>query len=1257
MKRFTFASVILLVVALGTFTVRAGTPNATVTGTVYSAGTGLAGATVRLINASIGFSQMQTTGSDGNYTFTGVPPAENYVISVEMAGFATQVLSGLVIQVGEEKLVVPPFLLQPSQVPAAPPAAAAAAPAPAAPAAAAAPSPAAPSGAALVAQKVLAPSVSLDLLSSTVGGVIDSREVHTLPLVNRDFIDLALLVPGTYPVEQGSVLQGASLVINGARADMNNFLLDGADNNDYTINQSLPFQIVEALQEFRVQASTENAEYGRSGGAQINELSRSGSNAVHGELFEFNRSSALSAGNFFSAFSGGGFDQYATEVNLRGLGNPFADPTLSALFDRHDPRLDQNQFGANLGGALIKDKLFGFFNWESFRLVNPRPLFEEVPGTAFRSVASCEAALETSCDPTTVGIFNIYPTPNVPAVAGFTDPTGTLLFGGTGDGAFSTADAPNSTSSDNFLGRIDLRATSRTSMSFKYNIQRIDELQAGNTPPSPTYPGNGTLVNGRNQNFSYNWVQTLSSRTTSELRFGWNRFRLTTTAQDAGLNPATLGFVNPNPNIAGVPTINIGGLSGASATFAPDSSLGAGFATPSNRADNLFSVSENLSLTRGRHTWKLGAEFRDVRLNVNNDALGRGELALFSVPLAAEFGTSDIASIARVCPASLALFSAQAAAGCSDATNSFARHFSTESVGVYVQDQWRVRQNFTLNYGVRYELNSAPVERQNLLVNFYPGLNTTIGTGSGGLIQGGSKTIFDPFGNVIGTLPKTAPAAPRGGYTTDRYDWGPRVGFAWDPRSNGKTVVRGGYALMFDQPPLEASVNQLLNPPFVQQNVSALAVSVPLTVNPFEALSDTFSACGPAVVDTGCLTTSANPNSGSDWIQFPYSITAINPHNKSPYVHQFHLGIEQELGNRALFSIAYVGAVAHKLPALGDISPCSTAAFLANVGSCFGGEGINPFLFTTILDEENAADSSFNSIQLRFETRDFHGFRLRAFYTFAKSIDDASSQQPQVFLISPLISSAVVSATADNPGAFATANNISPTLSLQGNFPLITTRPSLPQSGNNLAGERALSDFDIRHRLVFDYIYAVPRWAPVIGEGWQLAGISTLQSGQPFTVFIDSLGTPLRPNVSGAVPINNNNPAAAIDNGIPMLAPGSVFDLTPTATLSPGALGRNAFTGPKFINFDFAILKDTRLPKTERANVQFKAEVFNLFNNVNFRQPYSRGGLVFFDFNGNFPCGIPSGQSGVCFFPDPFFGQILQAYPSRQIQLALKFQF
>jgi Carboxypeptidase regulatory-like domain/TonB dependent receptor len=1233
MRMRSHSLVLLFVLTLASLPCRAGTQNAKLTGTVYAAGTVVPGATVRLINANIGFSQMQTTGPDGSYTFIDVPPAENYLISVEKSGFATKVLPPFAVQVGDDTLVLPPFLLEPA--------------APSGPEVTPAPQAARPTPA--------APTVSLDLLSTTQSGVIDTLRVHTLPLVNRDFIDLALLVPGTYPVEQGSILQGASLVVNVARADMNNFLLDGADNNDYTINQSLPFQIVEALQEFRVQASTSNAEFGRSGGAQVNSVSRSGSNSFHGTLFAFNRNSALAAGNFFSGYSGTTFDYYARELQLLGDGNALANPTLAALYDQRKPRVNQNQFGGNVGGPLMKDKLFGFFNWESFRLANPRPLFEQVPGLPLRFPDSCASFLQQSasppsstpipCFPATLALFNLYPQPNVPATP-FTNPNSFLV---SGAGAFNIAQSPNFTNTDNFLERVDLRVNSRTSMSFKHNLQRINQLQSGDVPPNQNYPGNGTLVNGRNQNVSFNFVELLTPRTTNEFRFGWNRFRLTTTAQDSSFNPSTLGFQNLNFDNQGLPTITVGGVF----TTAQFSALGSNFITPSNRADNVWSFADNISLNRGRHTWKFGGEFRYIRLNVNNDALARGLLTLFSAPIGAEFGNANIASVARVCPPTLPSFATVFAQPCSQFGTGFARHLKTESFNGYVQDQWRPRSNLTFNYGIRYEVNTAPVELHNLLVNYYPSLATD--DGFGGLVQGGSKTIFDPFGNVIGTAPQ---AAPRAGFKTDFNNWSPRFGFAWNPLNDGKTVLRGGYALVFDQQSLQSSVNMLLNAPFVQQDFAFYS---------YPALQDTFSVCGPAFIsNNGCRSLSSNPGSLSTWSLFPYSITATDPNNRTPYVHQYHLGVQQRMGSKAVIEVAYVGSAGHRLALLRAISQCPTpnnpiACLAANPS----GQFVTPFMVPSILDQENGANSNFNSLQVHVETKNFHGLQLGGFYQYAKSIDDSSSLQPQIFLTSPTVASLLVAARIDNPDNFAGANNISPTLSLQGNLPLITTRPSLPQDSNNLAGERARSDFDIRHRFVLNYVYAVPRFAPVIGSGWQLAGITTAQSGQPFTVYADFFGQPFRPNVVGSapVPINMSNPQGAIDNGIPAGFPASSFSFAPTFQLQPGALGRNFFTGPKLINFDFAVLKDTRLSKREGANLQFRVEFFNLFNNVNFRQPYSRTGLFFTDASSAFAdsfsnlCRLTNIGNTTCFLPDPFFGQILQAFPARQIQLALKLSF
>ncbi|HET7841290.1 MAG TPA: carboxypeptidase-like regulatory domain-containing protein, partial [Terriglobia bacterium] len=460
---------------------RAATQFALVTGSVFDKRTGdpVAGATVRLINATTGFAESQLTDASGEYTFPSVPPAEDYVLSAEKAGYETSFKPDMKFTVGDSSLVEPPIGLNPIE-PAVKPAPAAAPvtpseqppqtaeqkpveappevpaqpkveakevtpaqPEPAAPAqpeptpaaktTPAPPTPAAPTPPApamtTAAAAATGVTVSLDRVSTMLGGVVDSRAVHTLPLSNRDFLDLALLVAGTYPVEQGSNLEGASLVVNGTRANMNNFMLDGVDNNDYTINQSLPFQIVEALQEFRVQTGTSPAEYGRSGGAQINSVARSGTNKFHGTLFEFNRNSALSSEYPLSAYRGGTFDAFVQDSNLdRVLYGPnhffptpvLSDPVLSRLFESgRDPHFNQNQFGANLGGPVAKNKAFFFFNWESSRGVINRPDFERVPDRNCRDAVTCAAEFGTSpffngSAAILTSVMNLSPEPNVP---------------------------------------------------------------------------------------------------------------------------------------------------------------------------------------------------------------------------------------------------------------------------------------------------------------------------------------------------------------------------------------------------------------------------------------------------------------------------------------------------------------------------------------------------------------------------------------------------------------------------------------------------------------------------------------------------------------------------------------------------------------------------------------------------------------------------------------------------------------------------
>jgi hypothetical protein len=1341
-RRLLLPMSVLTTILLLSPAVWAATQNAVVSGYVYDQnGSAVSGAIVRLINASTGFSQARTADANGSYTFPSVPPASGYLLSVEMKGFTPAFHTDLEINVGDVRDVEPPFVLQPLVV-APTPAPTAPTPTPTAPTPAAptpeaptpeaptptAPTPAAPTPAPAaptppVAAKVpmapppgartsQGPTISLDLANTIMGGVIDTRLVRTLPLANRDFFELALLVPGTYPVEQGSPLEGASLLANGVRANMNNFLLDGVDNNDYTINQALPFQIVEAMQEFRVQTNASTAEYGRSGGAQVNTISRTGKNTVHGSVFEFNRNSALSSQNALSAHAGGSFDGYARaeRVNqiFRGQTNTYwptlamTDPVLSSIYNSgRDPHFNQNQFGGNLGGPMVKNKAFFFFNWESLRAHDPRPNFERVPDSTCRNFTACNNALAAlvGVAPSSTGyaskastarfnqLASLYPQPNVP-LSTVVDKYGTpvsspqrgdlpnVVIGGTPTyaptGAFYTGQSQNFTDSDNALTRIDLHAGDRVSMSFKHNIQRIDQVQGGTIAQTSNYPGNGITVNGRNQNFSFNLVDAITDRNVNEFRVGWNRFRLTTMPLDHSLS-ASSRFSNV-PGGLGLPSVLMGGLS----TWDQFASLGTGNNAPSNRADNVTSVADSLSLTRGRHLIKFGAELRHDRLNVNNQGAARG-LAAFDAPLDLNYGglmgTPAFASIARVNPGF---------------GGGFDRSFHTNSVAAFIQDTMRLQSNLTLTLGLRYEVNQAPLEARNRLVNDYPYScqsslsGTTVQSPVCLMVAGdNSGTYYDSDGTTMGA---TAFAPPAAGFRTDWKNLGPHAGLAWHPANHATTVFRAGYALMYDQMSLQPSVNMLLNPPTVQQTASF-----------YPALSDTFPAGFPltnncvGAQNSGCWGALGNGvgffnlggegfNSGlgSGWFAQPYSITARDPNTRTPYVHQVYAGIEQRMGNKAMFEVAYVGSLGHKLLRDRLLLECTAQVLNSNPPACFprafsSGAGIGANS-DAVINQETSGTSNYHSLQARLDTRAFHGLTLHVHYMWAHSIDNASASNPPVFLLSPATADILSFYYGIDPSLLTALNNANPTLSLRPGFPNITTVPDLPSdSGNsaNLAGQRSSSNFDIRHRGVIYYTYDLPKVENLrgLGNGWQLAGITTLQVGQPFSVYGDFFGVPLRPSTTtSAAGINNSNPNGAINNAFPAGcgvslatcagAPSTVstFNTTPTFSFQSGRLPRNSYIGPGLVNFNFSVLKNVYVGKGEDKYFQIRAEFFNLFGRANYRQPISQEGQYVAN-PGNYFVNSSNVPLSSFTYANPFFGQILQAYDPRTIQFAVKFIF
>ena len=280
----------------------AATQNAVVYGTVYdAAGNPMTGVTVTLENPALGFTRATTTGSDGSYNFAEVPPAEGYRLTAAKGGKKLDIRAGITVNVGDERVILPPLKEQ-------------------AAAAAAAP---------VVEKRAEAQAVRVETSSTTISGVITGDQLRALPLYNRNFLVLGLLTPNTHDVEPGSELTGASFSVAGNRPNENSFLLDGADNVASSSNQSLPFQVNDSVQEFRVISSTASAEYGRNQGGVVNVVTRRGGNAFHGNVFGYFGNDRLNADNPLSVYSGTTFDKNADRA---GPVNAAPVSTVPAFF-------------------------------------------------------------------------------------------------------------------------------------------------------------------------------------------------------------------------------------------------------------------------------------------------------------------------------------------------------------------------------------------------------------------------------------------------------------------------------------------------------------------------------------------------------------------------------------------------------------------------------------------------------------------------------------------------------------------------------------------------------------------------------------------------------------------------------------------------------------------------------------------------------------------------------------------------------------
>jgi hypothetical protein len=601
-------------------------PTGTITGTVTDPSQAVVPrARITVLNLDTNATRDALTNDDGDYT-VALLPVGRYRVSVERPGFRKSFYSEVALDVDQTVRV--DFALEIGLVPGE------------------------------VEVKDTPPLVQTD--TSTLGQVLNGRQVRELPLNERNFLSFALLVPGSHSAAEGSEnsTQGGAISVNGAREQSNSFLLDGVDNNDPYINQYVALPSVDAIQEFKVQSSDYSAEFGRGGGAQVNVILKSGSNEFHGGVFEFFRNRHVDARNFFDFPA-------CTPASVPG--------TCGGI-----PRFDRNQFGGTLGGPIRKNKMFFFGAYEGLRLRQAATRESTVP-SQMQKMEALGALPAAFINPAGRAILNLYPAANVGS-----DLVNSNTF----------VSSPVIRNSENLTtGKVDHHATDGDVISAHFT--RFDEDRFNPFDPVnafTTLPGYGSYTLNNGQNAGLGWTHVFNPSATNEFRLGFNRMRAGAFQQHYGADVSRqLGFpdVLANPVDLGVPNVGL----------PPFEGIGEPVNYPQDRHDTTAHLSDNLSWISGRHQFKFGADIRTIQVNNYLDFVARGEW-LFN-----QSGQDPVTALAQL----LSGVPDYAVAVRGDTFNSLR---STGS-NVYIQDDIHVVPRFLLNVGLRYEYNSPPVETHN----------------------------------------------------------------------------------------------------------------------------------------------------------------------------------------------------------------------------------------------------------------------------------------------------------------------------------------------------------------------------------------------------------------------------------------------------------------------------------------------------------------------------------------------------------------
>ena len=1049
-----------------------------ITGTVTDqSGASVAGADITAVCPDTDQKHTAKSGSVGEYRFTELPSCV-YKVSVSAPGFKTTVRD---VTVTVAQLTKADFRLELGQ------------------------------NTDTITVEAVAPLVDY---SPGINNDVDQERIVDLPLNGRDFKSIMALTPGVQRTPGGGFLD---MSVNGQRTTANNYLIDGMYNNDRfygsevvgqpgVLGVSASILPNDAIAEYTV-SQLPSAEYGVKGGASVNVTLKSGTNDIHGSVYYFGHWSYTDATNDISK----------TVIPLHN-----------------------HQYGATIGGPIVKDRTFFFVNYEAQKNISKPAYTVNVP-----TQGDVNAALANIADPT-VNISGLPINPAGQALFKYFPVNPSLTPGGFNQ----VVSLPNTDSMNSFMVKIDHKMNDKMQLSGRYLFS--DSLQSapssGYTMPPPSSVGKADMFNTiaptRVQMVGLTWTYNLAPNKILDTRFNWTRYSQILDVNNK-INPLSLGVdTGPlDPLDYGVPPV----YSSASAGY-----IGGVFGYPlSTRPTQTYDVSEHFTWLKGTHTIKIGGNYQFAStFSLRNRA--RTNFGIFEPDWTT---TLEQLLLGRV---------DQAARSFGDT----ARHLEQPSMGLYVQDEWKIRPRLTLSLGLRWDLNGALGESDKNGSNFFPN-------------QG---------------LVKLGPTFPRL-YDLDKKDFGPRAGLAWDIFGNGKTALRIGYAMTYDVANFSAisapySFHGARAGAFTNSDLGVFSVTAAGAANP--ALI--FEPQGPNT----CYNPATAPNADFVCIGplpgsvIPYQTFGANPTSTPPFnifgtvsplltprIHYYSATIQHEVFRNSVITVSYVGSKGQNLLYERSLNNRPLGCYDSNnggqqtgpPGTASNDTTLNcsrPFdsVFQTnvggtlvpsyhyIMQLTNDGYQRYNALQASFRQRNWHNINTQYNLTWSNCIDNNST----------------------NRGGAAS-------------LPLQAENPYNPNDS------RGPCDTDVRLNFNLGGTYTVPKFSALgrLGEGWEIGTVFTALTGRPWT------------------PLGRSSDHSGQDQAVSRancLAPPQ-YDFSKltfitnisTAFAKPadgqlGTCGRNSLRGPGFSQWDANIIKLTRL--NERVNLQFRWEVFNVINHPNF---------------------------------------------------------